>query len=640
MVDHATRVSVQPSSSARSRSRPTSARGSRSSTRCAPQCLRERLADRAGASPEQIRDTYYVALLHASGCTSNGHEATQFFGEDIEHRAAFFLIDPADVTQVIAFYRAHVAPGRAPDVREQMVEAALANPERSADSFAAMCEVAQRFAGWLDLGAGIEASLEFVFARWDGRGWPRGVGGDDLPFPARVLHVARDYSLFLTAGGRDDARAVLERRAGEAYEPRLVELALACFDDKLSEVDETRMWNAAMDSEPWPQLELSDDGIDAGFGAVAALTNLKSPWLREHSTNVADLAEAAAWRLQLAPDAVALLRRAAPRARPRPRRRVERDLGEARGARVRRVGARPPASTLHRARLRAVGDARADRAPGRLSSRAAGRIRVPPGRSRRRHSMRRRAYSRPRTATRPCAKRGRTVRHSSPKPQKRSSSVRRREGRLDRDAVDAVLAAAGHQPAKRSRELPAGLTQRELEVLLALVVGQSNQAIADSLGISAKTVGHHVQHVYQKAGVRSRAAATVWAFENELVHRRVGHSPDVRRSCRRTLVRTLQTTGGARDPRNDDDRRPRHVREDLRDEGCRQAQAARLEGLHRVPRSQRQPTASGRSSTGISRAGATSPRIPRCRRSCRRRATRAGRRSASSSAGSTHKDVA
>jgi HD-GYP domain-containing protein (c-di-GMP phosphodiesterase class II) len=93
------------------------------------------------------------------------------------------------------------------------------------------------------------------------------------------------------------------------------------------------------------------------------------------------------------------------------------------------------------------------------------------------------------------------------------------EGRLDRDAVDAVLAAAGHRLTSRSRELPAGLTRRELEVLLALVVGQSNQAIADSLGISAKTVGHHVQHVYQKAGVRSRAAATVWAFENELVHR-------------------------------------------------------------------------------------------------------------------------
>ena len=55
-------------------------------------------------------------------------------------------------------------------------------------------------------------------------------------------------------------------------------------------------------------------------------------------------------------------------------------------------------------------------------------------------------------------------------------------------------------------------------MLLALVLGHSNQVIADDLGISAKTVGHHVQHVYRKVGVRSRAAATVWAFEHDLVH--------------------------------------------------------------------------------------------------------------------------
>ena len=58
---------------------------------------------------------------------------------------------------------------------------------------------------------------------------------------------------------------------------------------------------------------------------------------------------------------------------------------------------------------------------------------------------------------------------------------------------------------------------RELEVLLALVRGESNQAIGDGLGISVKTAGHHVQHIYEKAGVRSRAAATLWAFEQDLV---------------------------------------------------------------------------------------------------------------------------
>ena len=66
--------------------------------------------------------------------------------------------------------------------------------------------------------------------------------------------------------------------------------------------------------------------------------------------------------------------------------------------------------------------------------------------------------------------------------------------------------------------MPGGLTERELEVLLVLVRGDSNREIGERLGISAKTVGHHVQHVYKKAGVRNRAAATLWAFEHDLVH--------------------------------------------------------------------------------------------------------------------------
>ena len=67
-----------------------------------------------------------------------------------------------------------------------------------------------------------------------------------------------------------------------------------------------------------------------------------------------------------------------------------------------------------------------------------------------------------------------------------------------------------------SRALPAGLSERELEVLLALAHGGSNREIAEDLGISAKTVGHHVQRVYAKTGVHSRAAATSWAYENHL----------------------------------------------------------------------------------------------------------------------------
>ena len=92
-----------------------------------------------------------------------------------------------------------------------------------------------------------------------------------------------------------------------------------------------------------------------------------------------------------------------------------------------------------------------------------------------------------------------------------------REGRLCPEAVDAVLAAAGHRVARRPRELPAGLTDREHEVLLALAAGKTNKEIAEDLGISAKTAGNHIQHIFEKTGARTRSAATVWAFERQLV---------------------------------------------------------------------------------------------------------------------------
>jgi len=96
-----------------------------------------------------------------------------------------------------------------------------------------MCEVAQRFASWLGLRESIPAALEYVFARWDGRGFPA-LAGEEIPLSARLLHVARDASLFVSAFGAERARAVLEDRSGAAYDPRLAELAARNLDEMLA----------------------------------------------------------------------------------------------------------------------------------------------------------------------------------------------------------------------------------------------------------------------------------------------------------------------------------------------------------------------------------------------------------------------
>ena len=88
-------------------------------------------------------------------------------------------------------------------------------------------------------------------------------------------------------------------------------------------------------------------------------------------------------------------------------------------------------------------------------------------------------------------------------------------GRLDPDAVTAVLEAAGQRVPRIER--PAGLTEREAEVIGLLARGLQTKQVARALGISVKTADHHVQNAYAKIGVSTRAAAALFAMQHGLV---------------------------------------------------------------------------------------------------------------------------
>jgi DNA-binding CsgD family transcriptional regulator len=90
-----------------------------------------------------------------------------------------------------------------------------------------------------------------------------------------------------------------------------------------------------------------------------------------------------------------------------------------------------------------------------------------------------------------------------------------RAGRLDPGAVGAVIEAAGAP--RPPRAWPADLTDREVDVLRLAARGLSNKEIASELVVSARTVQHHLAHVYDKIGRRTRAGAALFAMEHGLV---------------------------------------------------------------------------------------------------------------------------
>jgi DNA-binding NarL/FixJ family response regulator len=110
-------------------------------------------------------------------------------------------------------------------------------------------------------------------------------------------------------------------------------------------------------------------------------------------------------------------------------------------------------------------------------------------------------------------------------PAAAADALRRevRAGRLDGDAAAAILEAAGAARPRRRRDnlRPAGLSEREVEVARLVAAGYSNPEIAARLVISRRTAEHHVQHIYAKVGVSSRAGLALFVHEHDLI----GESP-------------------------------------------------------------------------------------------------------------------
>jgi DNA-binding CsgD family transcriptional regulator len=92
---------------------------------------------------------------------------------------------------------------------------------------------------------------------------------------------------------------------------------------------------------------------------------------------------------------------------------------------------------------------------------------------------------------------------------------------LEPRACCAVLVLSGHgephAPASRRRTGPGGLTGREVDVLQLAASVLTTREIADRLVISLKTADHHIQHIYGKIGVSTRAAAALSAMEHTVV---------------------------------------------------------------------------------------------------------------------------
>jgi HD-GYP domain-containing protein (c-di-GMP phosphodiesterase class II) len=480
------------------------------------QCLIAlRLGEGLGLDAEERAVVYYTALLTNVGCHSDAHEQAKWFGDDIAMKAGKYDHEMRSVRSALAGLRM-LGAGRSPLQRFQLALEFVASGHRELGGMiAAHAEMARTLGQELELSPGVLDALAASYERWDGRGWPGALKGDDVPVASRLAQAAEFLEVANRVGGVEAARELARERRGEQFDPAVSDLIESEAEVIFSSLDAVGSWDAVIAAEPALAIVITGERFDAALLAVANFVDLKSPYFLGHARAVSELAAAAGSRLGLAEPEVRMLRRSG----------LVHDFGRL-GVSNAVLDKRGPLSggDLERLRLQPYLTERMLRQSEALAPMAAIAVQ---------HRERLDGSGHPRGLSgagisQPARVLGAADAYQAmrePRPHRPARSaedaaaelrVEVTAGRLDAGAAEAGLGAAGHRVPRR-REGPAGLTQREVEVLRLLARGLSNKEIAELLVISPKTVGNHVEHIYGKIDASTRAAAGLFAMRHGLL---------------------------------------------------------------------------------------------------------------------------
>jgi HD-GYP domain-containing protein (c-di-GMP phosphodiesterase class II) len=473
------------------------------------------LADHVDLPDPERTDLFYIAVLSWVGCVADTPEVATWFGDDIAFRGDSFDIDFAGLP-ALTFMLGRAGTGRPPLQRLALAATLLATGAKGVErGLLSHCLSTSVLAERLGLGDGVRDPVRQFFARWDGKGVPAGVGGAEIALPVRLFHLADVVEVFSRTAGVAAAVEVARARSGAKFDPALVDVFCRVAPDVLAGVTDGPDFAELIAADPRLQSRLTGPDLDGALEALADFTDLRSASRAGHSRAVAALAGRAAGLAGLPARDVDTVRRAG----------LLHDIGlhgvpatildkagpltatESERMRVHayytvRVLARPAAL----ARIGAVAALAHERLDGSGYPRGLSGSAIP---ATARILAAADAYC-AMTEPRP---------HRPALPPKRAIALLRedvRAGRLAADAVDAVLAATGARTPRR-RTGPAGLTPREVEVLVLIARGASTRQVARALGIAAKTAGTHVERIYLKTGASTRSTATLFAVQHGLL---------------------------------------------------------------------------------------------------------------------------
>src|SRR5256714_473181 len=239
------------------------------------QCLIAlRLAERLGLDEEARAVVYYTALLVDVGCHTDAHEQAKWFGDDIALKSNKYDYEFRSLSGAVATMRL-IGSGNPPLHRFRVgLEFAISGHRDVDDMIAHHAAMARALGEQLELPVDVLDALGGAYEQWDGRGWPNGLKGEEVPLAARVSQLAEFVEVAYRVGGPEAARELARKRGGKQFDPTLADLMAAEADMLLADLDSVGTWDAVIDAEPALAVMLSAERFDTALLAIANFVDL------------------------------------------------------------------------------------------------------------------------------------------------------------------------------------------------------------------------------------------------------------------------------------------------------------------------------------------------------------------------------
>src|SRR5580700_1563820 len=276
-----------------------------------------RLAEQIGLPAAERGDLYYSLLLKDAGCSSNSSRLFHIVtADEIRAKRDVKLTDWTRVGwESLHYALTHVATGQ-PFLRRvrRLFQVAATQQQDSCALVKIRCERGADIAKQLGFSDSVVSGIYSLDEHWNGRGYPDGLRGDEIPLFSRIANLSQTLDVFHAERGPAAAIEVARRRSGRWFDPELVKAAICMSKNGTlwTSLEQPDLLNKVIALEPEQrQITANEDAIDNICLAFAEVIDAKSPFTYRHSSGVAEAAMDIAHWFGMKPRDLKLLRRAA-----------------------------------------------------------------------------------------------------------------------------------------------------------------------------------------------------------------------------------------------------------------------------------------------------------------------------------------